>query len=416
MKVVRLKPQRACRAAAGHPWAFAGDVALANAQRVADGESVELRDAGGRSLGAGVWSNRSQIVWRRHSRAPRPFDAAFVAEALAAAVARRGFAATGGHATGGAGDATAATAATGASAGGDFQRLVWSEADNLSGLVVDKFGDVLVMQALTVGADNALPVAAEWLRERFAPREIIFRNDAPVRARDGLPLETRTLTGGAFAPAWFRIEGVEYLLDLQGGQKTGFYLDQRPQHPHVARFAKGRRVLDAFCNQGGFALHAAKAGAADVLGLDISAACVAAAAGNAVRNALPARFEQANVFDWFTRARAERGSTAGAQFDLIILDPPPFARSREAFDGALRGYKEINLRAMQMLAPGGILATYSCSQRVEPPVFAEVLAEAAADARREVRLIEETGQPPDHPVLLGFPESRYLKGAILRVE
>jgi 23S rRNA (cytosine1962-C5)-methyltransferase len=367
----------------GHPWAFAGEIDRRN-QTLEDGEGVELCDTRGRSQGSGIWSNRSQIAWRRYSREARPFDAAFLDEALRGALARR--------------------------PAGRYRRLVWSEADHLPGLVVDQFDRVLVVQTLTVGTELVLPQITAWLQENLAPSEIVFRNDATSRQYDGLPLEVRTASGKPFAPDWFRIEGVEYFLDLAGGQKTGFYLDQREQHLRVASFAKGRRVLDGFCNQGGFALQAARAGAVDVLGIDSSEECVQAAGRNADRNKLKPRFLRANMFDWFTENRE------GVAFDLIVLDPPPFARNKDALEGALRGYKELNLRALRLLAPNGILATYSCSQRVGTSDFLAMLGDAAADARRTARVLEITGQPADHPVLLSFPESHYLKGAILRVE
>ncbi|MDR2863170.1 MAG: class I SAM-dependent rRNA methyltransferase [Puniceicoccales bacterium] len=383
MKTIRLKSSRPCRVLEGHPWAFAGEIAR-NGATIDDGEGVELLDPRGRSLGSGIWSNRSQIAWRRYARTPRPFDAAFFDEALSGALARR--------------------------PKGNYRRLVWSEADHLPGLVVDQFDRVLVVQALTAGADRALPELTAWLKKHLEPAEIIFRNDVTSRQYDGLPLEVRTASGAPLSPAWFRIEGVEYFLDLTGGQKTGFYLDQREQHLRVASFARGRRVLDGFCNQGGFALQAARAGASSVLGVDSSPECVQAAIRNAARNGLSADFLQANMFDWFTDNRS------GTPFDLIVLDPPPFARSKEAMEGALRGYKELNLRALRLLAPGGILATYSCSQRVGTTDFLAMLADAAADARCTARVLEITGQPADHPVLLNFPESHYLKGAILQVE
>ena len=382
MKTLRLKAARPARVLSGHPWAFAGEIDR-RGQNLADGEGVELCDARGRSLGSGLWSNVSKISWRRYSREAQPFDARFLHEALARAVGRR--------------------------PRGKFRRLVWSEADHLPGLVVDQFDRVVVVQALTAGVDQALPVIAAWLERELGPEEIIFRNDAPSRQYDGLSLEVRTASGRERKPDWFCIEGVEYFLDLTGGQKTGFYLDQREQHLRVAELAKGKKVLDAFCNQGGFALQAAKAGAAAVLGIDASAECVAAGESNAARNGLSVQFLQANMFDWFTENRA-------AKFDLIVLDPPPFARSKDALAGAMRGYKELNLRALRLLNPGGILATYSCSQRVSPGDFLAMLAEAAVDARREARLLEQTGQPADHPVLLSFPESHYLKGALLQVE
>ncbi|MDR2512481.1 MAG: class I SAM-dependent rRNA methyltransferase [Puniceicoccales bacterium] len=388
MITIRLKSQGQGRVLSGHPWAFAGEI-LPHRHSLADGDCAELYDAQGRLLGSGLWSGRSQIAWRRYSFASRPFDEVFIAEALRKAVERR--------------------------LPGRFRRLVWSEADHLPGLVVDQFDGVLAVQALTAGVDRALPIITSWLSKNLGAEEIILRNDAPSRVHDGLALGVRTLSGRLLSPDWFRIEGVEYLLDLAGGQKTGFYLDQREQHLRVARLAQGRRVLDGFCNQGGFALQAARMGASSVLAIDSSEDCTLAVARNASRNSLDERIRplRANMFDWFTQQRAGRD---GVVFDLIVLDPPPFARNREAMDGALRGYKEINLRAMHMLAPGGILATYSCSQRVNTGMFMGMLGEAAVDTRRTVRVLEVTGQPMDHPVLLNFPESHYLKGAILQVE
>ena len=204
------------------------------------------------------------------------------------------------------------------------------------------------------------------------------------------------------------VGGVQASVDLMGGQKTGMYLDQLDQHARVAQLAKGRRVLDAFCNQGGFGLACAKAGATSVLGLDSSEDAIVAARAAATRNGLNAQFEVANVFDWFTEHRE-------ATYDLIILDPPPFARSKDSVPGAVRGYKELNLRALRLLSPGGILATYSCSHRVTEEMYLEVIEAAAADARREAVILERTSQPADHPVLLNFPESRYLKGFIIEI-
>ena len=247
------------------------------------------------------------------------------------------------------------------------------------------------------------------LDELVKPAEIIIRNDAPIRRLEGLPLEVKTRSGRTWEPRWAPIDGIEYWLDLQGGQKTGFYLDQRRQHAAVADFARGRRVLDAFCNQGPFALHCARAGAVAVRGLDSAEEAIAQARRNAERNCLRAEFLVANVFDYLSG----RGDET---WDLIILDPPPFARSKGALAGAMRGYKEINLRAMQRLTPGGVLATYSCSHHVQDADFRGMLADAAADAKRRVQVLEFCHQPPDHPVLVTMPESEYLRGCVLRVE
>lgn len=378
---LKLKPGPAPRVLRGHPWVFSGEVTrLLPAEH--NGQAVELRDSRGRFLGVGLYNGRSQIIWRRLSRDKAAFDEAFLAQALEAAIARR----------------TPDTA----------RRLVWSEADGLPGLVVDQFGDVLVVQALTAGMDQALPLITECLKRLLSPSEIVYRNDAPSRKLEGLETTVTTLSGERAGATWMTLDGIEFFIDLQGGHKTGFYLDQRAQHRGVAALTKGRRVLDGFCNQGGFALHCAQAGAASVLAVDISEECVQTARLNAGKNRLAVDFSVMNMFDWFTANRSE-------SFDLIVLDPPSFARSKKSLDGALRGYKELNLRAMRLLSPGGILATYSCSQNVAPAQFMDVLAEAAGDARRDFIVREETGQPADHPVLLGMPESHYLKGAILQL-
>ncbi len=387
---LRLRPNTPARVLRGHSWVFAGELAEP-VPPAAHGQAALLRDARGRVLGAGLCSKKSAIAWRLYSRNPVPFDRAYFDQALAAALARR----------------------EAAGVRGPVRRLVWSEADHLPGLVVDQYGPALVVQSLTAGIENALPSLCAALQAKFSPTEIILRNDAPARRHEDLPLEARTLSGRPWPAQWLAIDGLEYFVDLLGAQKTGFYLDQRAQHVRVAGLAKGRRVLDGCCNQGAFALQCAKAGAAEVLAVDSSAPSIAQAAQNAERNGLAAkvRWETANLFDWFTARKDARNL-----FDLIVLDPPSFAPKRGAMAGAVRGYKELNLRALRMLAPGGILATYCCSQNVSTSSFVGIVADAAADAYRETRLIEVTGQPADHPVLLSTPETHYLKGVILEVE
>ncbi len=385
---LRLKPNANARVLRGHPWVFANEVAaILPAEH--DGEVVECRDAHGRMLGTGITNSRSQILWRRLSRGRVELDEAYLREALARAVARR---------DGGSGDQTR-----------KYRRLVWSESDDLPGVVVDQFGDTLVLQIQTLAMERRQAALLALLDEVIQPSEIIVRNDAPIRRLEGLPLEVSTRSGRAWEPRWAAIDGIEYWLDLQGGQKTGFYLDQRRQHGAVAAYARGRRVLDAFCNQGPFGLHCAKAGAAAVRALDTAEEAIAQGRRNAERNGLAVEFLAANVFDYFTERRDET-------WDLIILDPPPFAKSKGALAGAMRGYKEINLRALQRLSPGGVLATYSCSHHVQDADFRAMLAEAAADARRRVRVLEFCHQPPDHPVLVTMPESEYLRGYIVAAE
>ncbi len=393
---LKLKANAKPRVLAGHPWVFANEVeALLPAEH--DGEVVECRDRADRFLGSGVYNSKSQIVWRRFSRERAVIDTAFLRAALTRAIARRQEPIPNSQLQ---------------ITPGDCRRLVWSESDDLPGLVVDRFGETLVVQIQTAALEKRSALVGDVLAEIVQPAEIIFRNDAPIRRLEGLPLEVHTRSGRAWEPRWVKIDGFEYWLDLQGGQKTGFYLDQRAQHPLVAKYCAGKRVLDAFCNQGPFALHAARAGAAHVLGLDSAEDAIAAARRNAERNGVKAEFAVANVFDWFNDA-----TRAGDPlWDVIILDPPPFAKSKSALEGALRGYKEINLRALQRLAPGGVLATYTCSHHMQDAELRGVLAGAAADAKRKVRVREFCHQPPDHPVLVTMMESEYLRGYIVQAE
>jgi len=387
---LRLRPNIPARVLRGHPWVFVGELRTPVPPE-ADGKAAILCDERGRPLGVGLCSKRSAIAWRKFSSKSADFDRSFIDGALGAALAHR--------------EASGAT--------GPVRRLVWSEADHMPGLVVDQYGDALVVQSLTAGIENALPVIIAALQARFKPEEIILRNDAPARRHEHLPLEAKTVSGKPYPARWLKIDGLEYFIDLLGAQKTGFYLDQREQQVRVGKLAKGRRVLDACCNQGAFALQCAKAGAVSVLGIDSSAPSIAQAQQNAEKNGLAdkVKLETANLFDWFTARKDERNS-----YDLIVLDPPSFAPKRGAFAGALRGYKELNLRALRMLAPGGILATYCCSQNVTTSTFVEVVADSAADAEREARVIEVTSQPADHPTLLACQETHYLKGVIAEVE
>ena len=382
---LKLKHNARSRVLSGHPWVF-GNELEALAPSTLDGEVVELRDRTGRFIGSGIYNSRSQIVWRRISRDRVTLDASFIRAALERALARRG------------GSMPEAN-----------RRLVWSESDDLPGVVVDQFGDTLVVQLQTLAMDRRADLIVELLAELTGAAEIILRGDANIRRLEGLPLTVSTRSGRTWEPRWHKIDGFDYWLDLQNGQKTGFYLDQREQHAAVARYAKGRRVLDAFCNQGSFALHAARAGAAQVRGLDSAFDAIGQAKRNAERNAVTAEFESVNVFDYF-------GAKHDETWDLIVLDPPPFAKSKSTLEGALRGYKELNLRAMKALAPGGLLATYTCSHHMQDADLRGVLADASADAKRKVQVVEFCHQPPDHPVLVTMPESEYLRGYILRVE
>lgn len=381
-KLVLKKDAARARVRSGHPWLFVNEVETVPDPSL-DGTALPLEDARGRHIGMGIVNTQSQILWRRYTAGREEWGPAFWAKALARADHNR--------------------------EEEPFRRLVWSEADDLPGLVVDQFGDVLVVQALTKAVDIALKELIGLLQERFSPREILVRNDAPSRRHEGLELESYTVSGRPLEPFWAEIYNASYHLDLGKAQKTGFYLDQRQEHFKVATFASGWRVLDAFCNQGAFAINCALAGAREVLAIDSSAEAIAQGKLNAAKNDVSVEFLEANVFDYFTRNREER-------FDLIILDPPSFAPNRRSVKGALKGYKELHVRAFRSLNAGGILATYCCSHHVSRSLFREVIEEAAADTRSKVQVLYETGQPIDHPVLLNFPESEYLKGFILRMQ
>jgi 23S rRNA (cytosine1962-C5)-methyltransferase len=381
----KLRANANARVLSGHPWVFANEVE-APLPPECDGTVVECRDRAGRLLGTGICNGRSQIVWRRLSRDRVALDEAFLSGALDRAIARR--------------------------APGPYRRLVWSESDDLPGVVADQYGDTLVVQIQTLAMEGVSALLGDLLAAKLGAAEVIFRNDAQIRRLEGLGLEVHTRSGRPWEARWAGVDGIETWLDLMGGQKTGLYLDQRAQHAAVARYCAGRSVLDAFCNQGSFALHAGKAGAARILGLDSAPEAVEAARRNAGRNGVAADFRVANVFDWLN----DPANRAGPTWDVVILDPPPFAKSKSALGGALRGYKEINLRAMQRLSPGGVLATYTCSHHMQDADLRGVLAAAAADAKRRARILEYCHQPADHPVLISMPESEYLRGYILRVE
>lgn len=389
---IQLKPNAKGRVLSGHPWVFANEVAeLLPATQ--DGQVVECRDRKGRFIGSGIYNSKSQIVWRSLGTRHLKLNAETLRERLAAAVKRR--------------ETTSP---------GSYRRLVWSESDGLPGLVVDQFDDTLVMQAQTLAMDAWKQTAADQLVELTGATELIHRDDGSIRRLEGLAQEVTTSSGEPWEPRWATIEGFDYWLNLMSGQKTGFYLDQRQQHArvaaHVARLGgegRGVRMLDAFCNQGAFGLHGARAGAVEVLGLDSAYDAVAQATKNAERNQVEAKFEGVNVFDWFSANRETK-------WDVIVLDPPPFAKSKKAMAGALRGYKELNLRAMRALEPGGVLATYTCSHHMGDAELRGVIADAAHDAKRHVQVLEYCHQPADHPVLVTMPESEYLRGYILRVE
>lgn len=383
----------------GHPWVFATQV-LKEEGAYAPGDVVQVTDARGFPLGQGYINPASMIRVRMltHREGDR-VNTAFIHQRIIAAWKRRvslGYAAS--------------------------CRAVFAESDLLPGLVADLFLDardgrrVLSVQFLTLGMERWRDAVIAALQECVGPDGIYLRNDVPIREKEGLPLE-KGFAGGAFDPKLVIDEGVgaqavRVHVDVAGGQKTGHFLDQVRNHLDAQRFLTGRRVLDCFTHTGGFGLHAAKAGAVEVLGLDISGDAVALASRNAELNGFGnCAFREANVFDFLTDA-----SRTGRQWDAIVLDPPAFAKSKSALENAYRGYKEINLRALKCLPPGGRLITCSCSQHMGPELFRQMVADAARDAGRRLRELHEGGQPPDHAPLWGVPKTRYLKCLMLEAD
>jgi 23S rRNA (cytosine1962-C5)-methyltransferase len=382
MASLKLNPGGRQRVLQGHPWIYANEVQKLPGQEH-DGKTIECRDAQGRFLGVGIYNSRSQILWRKISSDKGEFDQTFLQKALQRSIARRKNLTSG--------------------------RLVWSESDGIPGLIVDRYGPVLVIQVSTLAVELHLESILDLLEEMVKPQSIILRNDAPTREKEGMERYVKIGRGNTPEPFWLKLGAVEFLFDWKSGQKTGFYLDQCAQHLHVAGYAGGRRVLDVFCNQGGFALQCAKMGAISVTAVDSSAEAIALAKSNAARNECQVKWVCENAFDFLKRQKPE-------SWDLVVLDPPPFAKSRDKLEEALRGYKEINLRAMKQLSAGGILATYACSHHISLDLFRQMLTEAASDAGRSARLIEICRQSYDHPVMLHIPESEYLRGFILEIE
>jgi len=375
----------------GHPWVFYGSLHKPPGNLPA-GLVVDLVDEKDRFLARGQYNDQSQIVVRVLSFREQAIDAGFIAERIAAAVERRRSLLS---------DQT------------DSCRLIFAEADQLPGLIVDQYGGWLVVQILTAGMELWREAILAALSE-LAPQGIFERSDSEDRRRhEGLGIQTGLLAGEPPpAELVIREHGHQFAVDLREGHKTGYYLDQRDNRQAVARYCGGQRVLNAFAYTGGFGIYAGAAGAAEVTHVDSSAPALELCSRNLELNGLRESHERvcANVFDALRDYRQ-----AGRTFDVIVLDPPKFAASRKRLEQASRGYKDLNLNALRVLEPGGILATFSCSGAVDTDLFQKIVAGAAADAGRQVQVLELLGQPIDHPVLLGFPEGRYLKGLVCRV-
>jgi 23S rRNA (cytosine1962-C5)-methyltransferase len=383
--VATLTRRGVIRWLAGHPWIYGGDAEVAD--DVPSGAVVRVLDPRGRCLGQAFHSRASKIRLRRVTGDERPVDAGFFRDRIAAAAALRRQLLPGEHS----------------------YRLVHGDGDGLPGLIVDRYGDYLVTQFLVPAMEERRELLADLLVAQTGCAGIVNRSDSSVRALEGLPVEKGVLRGEVPDPVVYREGQVELAVSLLHGQKTGAFLDQRENHIVAGRYARGE-ALDCFSYAGGFALQMARR-ASRVTAVDSSAAAVAQVGANAARNGFDnVEAVEANVFD-FLRAAQD----AGRRFDTIVLDPPAFAKNKASIPGALRGYKEINLRALRLLNPGGTLVTASCSHHVDETAFEGVLQAAAADARCDVQVLERRGAGRDHPVLLGLRETRYLKCFVLRV-
>jgi 23S rRNA (cytosine1962-C5)-methyltransferase len=395
LPTVLIRPGDADRIVGGHPWIYSASV-LRITHAAADGALVQVKDHRQRFLGVGFYNSKSKIIVRLLSPERVTVDEAFFEERIRAALAVRQK-----HLP-----------------GASSFRVVNAESDFLSGLIVDKYEDVLVVQTSALGMDQRKGMIVTALQNIFSPRAIVEKNDAAYRKFEGLADSNGILAGALTGPVTIKLNGISFEVDIVGGHKTGLYLDQQVNYQLVANLAKGAQVLDCFSFLGGFGLHAARAGATQVHSLDQSADAIAAATRNAVANGLSAKcsFETVNVFDWLKGHTAVKPhERVIPRFDMIVLDPPSFTRNRSAVPDALRGYKEIHLRALKLLKTGGTLATFCCSHHVDAVMFQDVILAAAYDARRTVRRVAIYSQSPDHPVIPAIAETEYLKGFAFEV-
>ena len=389
MKRVALKKNEDHRITKGHPWVFSNEIASIDGSPE-PGDIVHLHNHAGKFLGIGFFNPRSLIAVRLLTSHDEPIERGFFQRKIVSALALR----------------------KKLFPDSETFRLIHGESDLLPGLIVDKYEDLLAVQILSAGMERQIPLVCDILEELLHPRGIVERNDVPVRTLEGLELRKGILRGSYEPPVI--VEGnLRYALDLLEGQKTGFFLDQRENRFAIRRYARNMSVLDCFCNDGGFSLNAASGGAHSVVGIDISETAVGRAGENARRNNLSdsVSFICSDVFDYLRHAVDEKKA-----FDLIILDPPSFTKSKKSVHKALRGYREINSLALKMLKSRGILATASCSHHIFPEKFLETVQGSAREENKTLSLLEWRGASPDHPVLPAMPETVYLKFGIFCVQ
>ncbi len=382
---MRINAKAANRILSGHPWVFVSDIIDAGSAPA--GEVVRVLDIKGRTLGTAHYSNTSQIALRLLSRRAEQIDQAFLSKRIQAALAFRNLVVQDSEA----------------------YRLVHAEGDLLPGLIVDRYADWLVVQFLDQGMDRMTEDVTSALSAVVQPSGIVARNEVASRAKENLIQESKVLSGDLNGPIEFQMNQLRWRADLMKGQKTGVFLDQRENYTAAARYAHGR-ALDCFGGTGGFALHLARlCESVDVV--DSSAAALQTAAENAALNGLTnLQFRNADAMDYLSGL-----VNAHRKFETVIVDPPAFTKSRSAKEGAMRGYKDINLRALRLLDAGGILVSCSCSHHVSEADLLEVIAEAALDTNKQLRVLERRTQSQDHPILLTVPETHYLKCVILQV-
>jgi 23S rRNA (cytosine1962-C5)-methyltransferase len=390
--VVTLLPGGHRRAESGHPWVYSNEVQMdAAAKALPPGGLVTLKRADGRPLGVAMFNPHTLLAARLLDRdVARPIGRRFLLRRLERALKLREQLNR-----------------------EPYYRLVHAEADGLPGLVIDRFGKALVVQANAAGMDRLQPVIVDALSALLEPEAIVLRNDSPARALEGLGSEVRVALGTVAGPVPVEENGASFAADVLGGQKTGWFFDQRDNRGFVAGLSRGARVIDLYCYSGGFAVAAACAGAASVTGIDRSEGALALAAEAAARNGVGdiCDFRRAVVF-----AEAASLAAAGERFDVVIADPPAFARSRRDVPAALRGYRKLARLAAGLTAPGGIVFLASCSHNVPAADFAEAARRGLADAGRTGRVLREAGAGPDHPVHMALPESAYLKSLTLALD
>ena len=385
-KQLLIKKNEDKRIRSGHLWVFSNEVKETRGEPQA-GDIVELRDHAGKFLGLGFYHPHSLITLRLLTTDDEPVDFHFFERRIRRALDLR--------------KAIYPPANT--------FRLAHSESDALPGLVIDKYEDSFSIQTFSCGMDKRLTLICDVLESLFHPPVIVERNESSLRTLEGLE-EHKGILRGEIAPVAVKEGDVRYEVDLLEGQKTGLFLDQRENRASIRRYAKDARVLDCFCNDGGFALNAARAGASEVIGIDVSAGAVKRASHNAELNGVKCTFLEKDAFQFLNEAIG-----GGKRYDLVILDPPSFTKSKKNVTTAKKGYREINTNAMRLLSDGGFLATASCSHHITEEMFREILVESARDAQRTIQILDWRGAAPDHPILPAMPETAYLKFVILRV-